>query len=198
LPSVTGVAALKTTVKTALKTIRASIAPAVLACIFCVARCWADEATDVGALVKSGKLEEAAQRADTFLAANPRDARLRFLKGLILTRQGRAGDAIPVFVKLTEDFPELAEPHNNLAVLYASEGRYEKARAELESAIRVNPNYATAYENLGDVYARLAGQAYGKSAQLDPNNAALKSKLDWTQGFQELNKQIAGKAAGKK
>ena len=173
----------------AVKTIGASIAQAALVGIFCVAHCWADEAADVGALLKSGKVDEAARRADAFLAAKPRDAQFRFLKGLILTRQGRAADAIPVFAQLTEDFPELAEPHNNLAVLYASDGRYDKARSELESAIRVNPNYATAYENLGDVYARLAGQAYGKSAQLDPNNAALKSKLDWSQGFQGLSKQ---------
>ena len=54
------------------------------------------------------------------------------------------------------DYPELPEPHNNLAVLYAQKGDYELARDELEAAIGAAPDYAIAYENLGDIYARLA------------------------------------------
>ena len=44
-------------------------------------------------------------------------------------------------------------------------------------AIRTNPGYATAQENLGDVYARLASQAYNKALQLDPGNTAVQPKL---------------------
>jgi tetratricopeptide (TPR) repeat protein len=40
-----------------------------------------------------------------------------------------------VFTKLTDDYPELPEPYNNLAVLYAAAGQYDKARAALEMAI---------------------------------------------------------------
>ena len=81
------------------------------------------------------------------------------------------------FLKLTEDYPELPEPYNNLAVLYASQSQYDKARAALEMAIRTNPSYATAHENLGDVYAKLASQAYSKALQLDSNNAGVQPKL---------------------
>jgi ketosteroid isomerase-like protein len=38
-------------------------------------------------------------------------------------------------------------------------------------AIRTNPSYATAYENLGDVYAKLASQAYSKALQIDTRSA---------------------------
>lgn len=89
---------------------------------------------------------------------------------MILSEQGKSAEAINVFQKLTEDYPELPEPYNNLAVLHASAGNYDKARVALERAIRTNPAYATAHENLGDVYAKLASQSYDKAMQLaDPN-----------------------------
>lgn len=132
----------------------------------------ADEYADVDRLFGAGQLAEAVQKADQFLASNPRDARMRFLKGLVLSEQGRPVEATAVFVKLTEDFPELPEPYNNLAVLYGKQGQYDQARRSLEAAIRTNPSYATAYENLGDVYAKLASQAYSKALQIDSGSTA--------------------------
>jgi tetratricopeptide (TPR) repeat protein len=127
-------------------------------------------------MLRAGQTDQAMQRVDAALAQKPRDAQMRFFKGLILTEQGKTNDAIQVFLHLTEDYPELPEPYNNLAVLYASQGEYEKARASLEMAIRTHPSYATAHENLGDVYAKLASQAYDKALQLDSNNQAAQSK----------------------
>lgn len=132
----------------------------------------ADDYADVDRLFSAGQWTQAVQKADEFLASNPRDARMRFLKGLALSEQGRPAEATAVFVKLTEDFPELPEPYNNLAVLYSKQGQYEQARRSLEAAIRTNPSYATAYENLGDVYAKLASQAYSKALQIDTNSTA--------------------------
>ncbi|MGY4828916.1 tetratricopeptide repeat protein [Sphaerotilaceae bacterium SBD11-9] len=132
----------------------------------------ADEYADVDRLFSAGQYSEAVQKADQFLASHPRDARMRFLKGLALSEQGRLVEASAIFVKLTEEFPELPEPYNNLAVLYSKQGQYDQARRALESAIRTNPSYATAYENLGDVYAKLASQAYSKALQVDGNSTA--------------------------
>ena len=67
-------------------------------------------------------------------------------------------------MQLTRDYPELAEPYNNLAVLHAASGHLEKAREALETALRLDPGYATARENLGDVYLRLAASAYEQAA----------------------------------
>ena len=147
-----------------------------LAALFSVPA-FADETADVSKLLRAGQYVEALSKADAFLAQRPRDAQMRFLKGVILTEQSKVADAIVVFTKLTEDFPDLPEPYNNLAVLYASSGQYDKARAALDMAIRTNPAYATAYENLGDVHAKLASQAYDKALQLDSGNSAAKSKL---------------------
>ncbi len=137
----------------------------------------ADEYSDVTQLLRSGKHADAIVKADQFIAANPRDPRMRFLKGVVQTEAGRAADAITTFTKLTEDYPELPEPYNNLAVLYAGQSDFDKARTALEAAVRANPNYAIAYENLGDVYARLAAVSYSKAQQLDARNPTVQPKL---------------------
>jgi Flp pilus assembly protein TadD len=137
----------------------------------------ADDLQEAQKLLKAGQHRQALTLVDKALAASPRDANARFLKGVILTEQGKAKEAIEIFTKLTQDRPELPEPYNNLAVIYASQGQYDKARAALEQSIRTHPSYATAYENLGDVYAKLASQAYDKALQIDSSNAAAKQKL---------------------
>jgi tetratricopeptide (TPR) repeat protein len=138
---------------------------------------FADDMAEVARLVRVGQYAEALGKADAFLIKNPRDVQMRFLKGVILTEQNKSAEAITIFSRLTEDFPALPEPYNNLAVLYAANGQYDKARAALDAAIRTNPTYATAYENLGDIHAKLASQAYDKALQLDSGNSAAKSKL---------------------
>lgn len=137
----------------------------------------ADELADVSQLLRAGQQAQALKQADAYLAKNPRDPQMRFLKGVILTEQNKSNEAIVVFTKLTEDYPALPEPYNNLAVLYAANGQYEKARLALDKAIHTNPTYATAYENLGDVHAKLASEAYDKALQLDSKNSNAKAKL---------------------
>ncbi|HEX8954663.1 MAG TPA: tetratricopeptide repeat protein [Burkholderiaceae bacterium] len=137
----------------------------------------ADDLADVTKAMRAGQYPEALTKADAYLAKHPRDLQMRFLKGVILNEQNKSAEAIAVFTKLTEDYPDLPEPYNNLAVLFAANGQYDKARLALDNAIRTNPAYATAYENLGDVHARLASQAYDKALQLEPNNSSAKSKL---------------------
>lgn len=120
---------------------------------------------------------QALEKTEALIASKPREAQGRFLKGLILTEMNRPSDAIAIFTRLTEDFPELPEPYNNLAVLYAQQKQYDRARSALEMAIRTHPSYAIAHENLGDIYATLASQAYGKALQIDSSNAATQTKL---------------------
>lgn len=138
----------------------------------------ADEYGDIAALLKDGKASQALVQIEQRLAATPKDPQLRFLRGVAQGEGRQTQAAIETFTALTRDYPELPEPYNNLAVLYAQDNQLDKARAALEMAIRANPNYATAHENLGDVYAKLAGQAYHKALQLDPGHGeAIKPKL---------------------
>ncbi|MFZ2855747.1 MAG: tetratricopeptide repeat protein [Rhodocyclaceae bacterium] len=137
----------------------------------------ADPLPEIQRLMKQGQMPQALEKVDAYISSNPKDAQGRFLKGLLMTEMGRPADAVTIFTKLTEDYPELPEPYNNLAVLYAQQKQYEKARTALEMAIRTHPSYSIAHENLGDVYAKLASQAYDKALQLDSSNSVTQSKL---------------------
>lgn len=143
----------------------------------CAPLAHADDYTEVNRLIKAGQTAEALNKADQYLIGKPRDPQMRFIKGVILAETGKVNEAIGTFTKLTEDYPELPEPYNNLAVLYAGQAQFDKARAALERAVRANPNYAVAHENLGDVYAKLAAVAYAKAQQLDAANTTVAPKL---------------------
>jgi tetratricopeptide (TPR) repeat protein len=137
-----------------------------------------DDLQEAQQLLKQGQTDRAMERIDQYLKTRPKDARGRFLRGILLTEQNKPVEAIRVFTELTQDYPELPEPYNNLAVLYASQGQYDKARGALEMAIRTHPSYATAHENLGDIYAKMASQAYDKALQLDKGNQGAQTKLN--------------------
>ena len=138
----------------------------------------ADDYTDVNTLISAKQFPEALVKAETYLAGKPRDPQMRFLKGVIQSASAKPDAAIETFTKITQDYPELPEPYNNLAVLFAGQSQLDKARAALEMAIRLNPSYSTAHENLGDVYARMASQSYTRALQLNAGNATLRPKID--------------------
>ena len=135
------------------------------------------EVAQIKALEAKKQYTEALKLIDDSLAKNPKDPAMRFRRGVALSMLDRKADALAVFQKLVEDHPEMPSPYNNLAVIYGSQGEYDKARAALEKAIRTNPAYATAYQNLGDVYAQLASQAYSKALQLDKSDTTVPPKL---------------------
>jgi len=162
---------------------RALSAAGMVASLCMFAPAYADEIADVGKLARAGKVVEALSKANEYLAKHPADPQMRFMKGVLLTEQNKSEEAIAVFTKLTEDYKDLPEPYNNLAVLYAASGQYDKARIALEKAIRTNPSYMTAYENLGDVYGKMASQAYDKALALGANNTPAKSRLTLLRSF---------------
>lgn len=137
----------------------------------------ADDLDDARKLLRAGDRAAALVKIDKALAAKPTDQDARFLKGVALAEDGRTNEAIEVYQRLTQDAPELPEAHNNLAVLYAARGDLERARQSLDMAIRTNPQYAVAQENLGDVYIQLAARAYERAAQLDSANRSAPRKL---------------------
>ena len=130
------------------------------------------------AQLNGGDLQGALRTLDAYLKGAPQDAEGRFTRGLVLVKLNRVEDALKVFADLTRDYPQLPEPYNNLAVLYAQQGDYEKARDALEAALATHPAYATAHENLGDIYAALAGAAYNRALMLDQANQTVRYKLN--------------------
>jgi tetratricopeptide (TPR) repeat protein len=126
--------------------------------------------------MRQGRSDQALNKVSEFLSTHPKDAQARLLKGVILVELGKTAEAIQVFTTMTEELPELPEPYNNLAVIYASQGEYEKARTLLELALHTHPSYGTAHENLADIYAKIATKSYEKALQ-NEKSASPKPKL---------------------
>lgn len=116
----------------------------------------ADPYLEVQRLMRAAQAAAALTRLEGLPADQAREPRWRFLRGVLLAELGRADEAEQVYTALTQEFPELAEPYNNLAVLRAAQGRLDEARVALEAALRADPTHREARENLGDVHVRLA------------------------------------------
>lgn len=137
-------------------------------------------------LYNAGKKTEALAIANKVLTEKPSDPQMRFLKAVILTEQNKTNEAIEIYTGLMRDFPELPEPYNNVAVLYNLKGQPELSKVALESAIRNNPGYAVAHENLGDIYIQLATASYKNAQKLGINSSSLKAKLLRTESVIQL------------
>jgi tetratricopeptide (TPR) repeat protein len=155
---------------------------------------FADELKDISQLSDQGQQSAALERVNAYLAANPKDPQAMFMKGIIQVESGKREDAIKTFTDLTSKYPNLPEPYNNLAVLYADAGEYDKAKKALETAIKTHPSYATAHENLGDIYARMASEAYDKALQLDNGNSRAQSKLSMIKDLFGTSNNVVAKA----
>ena len=117
------------------------------------------------------KWDQALEQIDTYLQERPRDPQMRFWRARLLEQLQRGDEAFVVYEELAQDYPELAEVQNNLGVMYAARGNLGQAKLAFENALRNNPNYATAHENMGDIFLHLARQSFAKSAELDSTAA---------------------------
>jgi len=140
-------------------------------------KAYADSLRKARTLVGDKQYGEAITILDGLIAERPREPQARFLRGVALADSGKAAEATAAFLALLGEYPELPEPRNNLAVLYAQKGEYGLAREQLEAAINAAPEYTIAYENLGDIYTRLAAIQYEKTLARDPRNRTAPVKL---------------------
>ena len=124
-----------------------------------------DPHLQVEQLMRQDQVGAALERIQAHLAQRPRDPQMRFWQGVLLTRQGQRDQAMRVYAELTQDFPELAEPHNNLGVLQAANNDIDQAQRSFELALRADPQHALAHENLADVLLRRAQRHYQLAAQ---------------------------------
>jgi Flp pilus assembly protein TadD len=138
----------------------------------------------------AGQRQQAVATVEKALSANPNELKLRFALGVMRMELGELDQANKLFTALTQDFPDIAEPYNNLAVIQAARGELTQAQNNLEQALALQPAHAQALENLGDVLLRQAARAFqsAQQAQTAPSAAlTLKHKLT-----QELLSQTQG------
>lgn len=144
-------------------------------------------------LLQQDRDQEALTASNEYLNNSGGSAEARFLRGVALAKTGQTDAAIEVFGELARENPASPEYANNLAVLYAQKGEYEKARRWLEAAMSTHPAYATAHRNLGDVYTALAAVAYSKALDQKGQAADLGVDLELVQNIttENNNTQIA-------
>ena len=137
-----------------------------------------DPHNEVRKLLHQAKYPQALLLVNKGLVTNPRDPQMQFWQGFIFEQLGQPKMALQVYLALTQEYPELPEPHNNLGVLYAAQGDYEKAKTALDTALRANPNYATAHENMGDILLNMARQSYERALAINPSQRDAMKKIE--------------------
>jgi len=157
----------------------------------CAGPAVADGAADVQALLSRGDLSGALERAERAVAETPREPQVRFLHGVVLMDLQRDEAALVVFMQLTQEYPELPEPYNNMALLHARAGRLDSARQALELALRNDPTHRTARINLGRVHLMLAVQAWDQAAAAGPLEPPVQRLLEGARAL-----LVASPAAG--
>lgn len=135
------------------------------------------DAAPTAAAAPAPATHPALQEVEARLAANPGDVEARFQRGVQLVKLGQTDVALQVFSELAREYPQLPEPHNNLAVIHAQRGDYEQARLALLAAQKARPNFGPARVNLADVYTAMASSEYAKAQALDTDNEVLAHKL---------------------
>lgn len=132
----------------------------------------AGELDDIQRLAEKGQHQEVLNNVQRYLLQHADDERALFIQALALQHLGRNQEAITSYEHLTRSHPGSPEPWNNLAVLYAAGGDHNKARDALLNALNTHPSYATAYENLGNIYAKMAVSAYNRALETGKKDEA--------------------------
>jgi tetratricopeptide (TPR) repeat protein len=116
-------------------------------------------------LIKARKYQDAVTQINADLKNTPRNVQLRFVKARLQIEMRQFDQAKKTLIEITQQFPELPEPYNNLAAIAANQGQWIEARDYLELALKLRPSYAIASANLGEIYIRLGAQAYEDAAK---------------------------------
>jgi len=105
------------------------------------------------------------------------DVQRQFESGLNALNAGHADEAARVFLALTKSNADLAGPHANLGLIYRQSGKSAESVAELEQAVRLDPQQPVFQNQLGISYRQVgqfakAREAYEKAIALDPSYPA--------------------------
>lgn len=81
------------------------------------------------------------------------------------------------------DDQDLAQVYNALGVSYIRDDKLDKGIAQLETAVKLQPGYVTAWNNLGDAYEKKkelksALKAFEEVLLFDPNNKLARPRRD--------------------
>lgn len=85
--------------------------------------------------------------------------------------------------------------YNALGVSYVREGKLDKGIAQFEKAVKLQPGYVTAWNNLGDAYEKKkdlksALKAFEEVLLFDPNNKVARPRRDALKDLVQMYKGV--------
>lgn len=132
----------------------------------------------INRLIEQGHLDSALReitklktKADR-LSSPGTDVQLLFLEARTYAAKSETKKALSIYREMTFNYPELAEPWNNMAVIQMKAGSLDEALSSLQTALTIRPNYAIANQNIGLIYTLLAKQSFDKAASQGAKGAA--------------------------
>lgn len=130
------------------------------------------------AIATSWTLGAEAVAADHVPAARQGDTRAeqQFRDGLRLAEANKLDEAASQFLRLTQDYPALPQPYEQLASVYQRQGNTHGALGALRSAIELRTDPARLQERLGDLYLELAAQSYKSAVESAHATDAVRQK----------------------
>lgn len=129
--------------------------------------------------------KQAREEFEKAVQLNPNLAPAQVNLGMVLGQSGElaaAAEHLDQAIKMMGQTGDAALPHYLRAKVYTEEGRKEKAAAELTAAVRLKPDLAAAWSDLGQARKALlddsgALAAFERAATLEPENAASQARL---------------------
>jgi Tfp pilus assembly protein PilF len=140
-------------------------------------------------LYNLAKPEKARQQFEAFLAVNQNYADAHFALGLLDYDAGDFQSSRKHLEKAIEcatradNKADQAKAHARIADIFIRQGQLQKAKSELDSAIRLNPNLYGAYFKLSGVLQRLGDTEGAKKAR--EMHAKIRDKVRPTKGHPE-------------
>ena len=131
-------------------------------------------------LLEQQQYADAANTGEQLLAQNPQHARTQFLTAYAYQMSAQPEKAEILYQNLIKDNPDLPEPRNNLAMIYLAKGDYDRASQLLVEALNTNPSYATAYDNLSQIYKGIASEAYRRAVSESSEPAKYTHNIELT------------------
>jgi Flp pilus assembly protein TadD len=102
--------------------------------------------------LEENKLSDAQQHITAALAKSPNDAYNVAMRGKIEYARGDYSDALQDLNHAAQMEPNNPETQNYLGLTLSHLGRNEEAEAALIKAVKLDPNYAPAHNNLAVIY----------------------------------------------
>lgn len=139
----------------------------------------------------AGRTTEAEKICNRLLSADPADAAVLRLLGVIRRRGGRHQESIDLISRALMHDPNLAGAHSDLGEAYRAIGDLPRARTCYRKAIALNPLDTEAHNNLGFAHALEenldeAAECFKKAATLSPGWAVARFNFGLTLKKQAL------------